>query len=515
MKKLNTFEEFAKANAKVAAAAVKEEQDAKRSNEAETFKSLLSEYGVAAIKELTEEQRTEFFEKLRGAKVNESIALIEEGTRYQFGKIDKKGNISSVYMHYDGYPENVLPILKKGYKGGKNVDVVIKGGDASGLEVDPKTISYYNDGGSPMTGSFTSDTDIEKYLRTASDEGGAEYVYLWDEANKQWLMADVYAGTGLEPAFESLTISVNEAIQVQYKRDAKKVLTQYNRIFNKILIDFGAMDKSSLLGCIKYLAYAALQDANFHREAEATRFIKGNIQALEIKMPGLGGHFVKIGSVTIKNILDKYYSDIANAAGWSGIGIVEGTALYLEELKEEVMGQAMIDEFNKSFEGEAVRRTSSKNNKVNEAEIKSDDEFKEYAFNVLKKAFGADFDEAKAGEVVNGILKKCDGDYGACVGMLTSSLGESVTNEAIDTKYWADYNTDTSGQGNKEFAEKSKDFEDTFSLAVAEWNDEADGAENRIIGSQVDKVKKIAQQFFKKEGYISVNIAQAMIAQES
>lgn len=60
--------------------------------------------------------------------------------------------------------------------------------------------------------------------------------------------------------------------------------------------------------------------------------------------------------------------------------------------------------------------------KVNEAEIKSDDEFKEYAMTVLKKAFGADFDEAKATEVADGILKKSDGDYGAAVGMLTSSL---------------------------------------------------------------------------------------------
>jgi len=68
---------------------------------------------------------------------------------------------------------------------------------------------------------------------------------------------------------------------------------------------------------------------------------------------------------------------------------------------------------------------------VNEAEIKSDDEFKEYAMSVLKKAFGTDFDEAKAGEVADGILKKCDGDYGACVGMLTGSLGESDTNEEI------------------------------------------------------------------------------------
>jgi len=61
---------------------------------------------------------------------------------------------------------------------------------------------------------------------------------------------------------------------------------------------------------------------------------------------------------------------------------------------------------------------------ITEAEIKSDEEFQEYAFTVLKKAFGDDFDEAKAQEVVDGILKKCDGDYGACVGMLTSSLGE-------------------------------------------------------------------------------------------
>lgn len=92
---------------------------------------------------------------------------------------------------------------------------------------------------------------------------------------------------------------------------------------------------------------------------------------------------------------------------------------------------------------------------------------------------------------------------------------ESFTNEAMDTEYWAGYNKDTSGQGNKDFEEKSKDFDDTFSLAVSDWNNEADGAENRIKGAQIDKVKKIAQEFFKKEGYITVNIAQAMIAQES
>ena len=61
--------------------------------------------------------------------------------------------------------------------------------------------------------------------------------------------------------------------------------------------------------------------------------------------------------------------------------------------------------------------------KVNEAEVKSDEEFKEYAFAVLGKAFGDKFDEEKAQEVVDGLLDKHGDDYGAAVGALTSSLG--------------------------------------------------------------------------------------------
>lgn len=497
MKKLSTFEEFAKNNAKVAAAAIQEEQDAKRSNEAETFKSLLSEYGVAAIKELTEEQRTEFFEKLRGADVNESVALIQEGTRSQFGKIDRKGNITSVYMHYDGYPENMLPLLKKGYKGGKNVDTVIKNGAARGLEANPKNMSFYNDGTESSTGSIAN---VKGYLQDVSNDGGAEYVYLWDEANKEWLMADIYGGMELVPAFESLSVSVNEAIQVSGKRDAKKVVTVYNNLFAKKLTDFGALDKEGQLGLIKYLFEYAMEDANFSREGFAiSKNIKGKIKPFEIKLPGLGNHFVKIGPKTIKEILDKYYSDIANAAGWSGIGIVEGTALYLEQLKEEAAGQSLLTAFNLMFEGvtgtgsvvneaslsgiefgndddihptkfKPLVQSLKKNNVkmevekeegdhgypevkltgkrkdiekvladiwgpdsiedyedyfesvVTEAEIKSDDEFKEYAYSVLKKAFGEEFDQSKADEVVNGILSKSDGDYGKAAGILQSSL---------------------------------------------------------------------------------------------
>ena len=155
-----------------------------------------------------------------------------------------------------------------------------------------------------------------------------------------------------EEEVEELT----EAIKVEGKRDAKKVLTVYNKIFNKVLVDLGAMPNDSILGCIKYLMSEAMIDANFHREAASvSKMIKGNIKPLEIKMPGLGGHFIKIGPTTIKSILDKYYSDVANAAGWSGMGIAEGTALYLEQIKQEAMGQAVINKFNSAFEGADVR----------------------------------------------------------------------------------------------------------------------------------------------------------------
>ena len=93
---------------------------------------------------------------------------------------------------------------------------------------------------------------------------------------------------------------------------------------------------------------------------------------------------------------------------------------------------------------------------------------------------------------------------------------ESFVNESIDVKYWADYN-DEAGRtfAAKEFAEKSKDFDETFEEAVDDWNNEAEDDENRIKGAQIKKIEKMAQEFFKKAGWISINVVQAMIMQES
>jgi len=144
--------------------------------------------------------------------LNESVVLnsleqiIEEGTRGFFGKIDKKGNILAVYTHYDSYPENMLPIIKKAYKKVEDVDAVIAKGDNSGLEADINKIKFYNDKRAALTGNAK---DTDKFLRNAAGEGGAEFVYLYDQRDGMWYMSDIYKTRELVPAFESV---VNEAI---------------------------------------------------------------------------------------------------------------------------------------------------------------------------------------------------------------------------------------------------------------------------------------------------------------
>jgi hypothetical protein len=92
---------------------------------------------------------------------------------------------------------------------------------------------------------------------------------------------------------------------------------------------------------------------------------------------------------------------------------------------------------------------------------------------------------------------------------------ESFISEAIDTEYWATYNTDTTINVNKKFAEKSKNFDKTFKEAVSNWNSEAEDEENKLPSGQEPMIKKLANEFFKKEGWISINVIQAMISQET
>jgi len=585
--KLQSFEDFAEANTIAKAAKLEEEQSAKRDASAAQFKSMLSEFGATSIKELKEEDRNKFFSALGASEVSESIAIIEEGTRSQIGLINKKGKIQSVYMHYDGYPDHMLPTIKKGYMNAGAVKNILKKGGASYLKPKFSEIEFYGD-------KSTLDGDVEKinkFIRDANYDGGAEFVYLFDERDGKWYMADVYAETGLQKAFESTII--NEAFKPSKgnARDAKKV----NKALEKFFMDHPALAAPGvILGVCKYMMAESLTDANFHSYRDpVSKVIKGKITTVMVELDSLGGMSVPVGKKSIINLLDDKGAFMANAAGWSGIGIVEGMALFLDGFGHSDTAQKIVDafeliwanesvmnegnaflaarakaieedaeefEFNgkkfpvikegveeahhdeeanedeieikvdgdyeieveKEEEEESEEETeeveeaevteakfvkdfdkgvldaeykadittyypsakffvgkmthffgelepnlyfkayyakyykedtgnkidgdfkittiySEKGSKyvnlyvesadtveapkVNEAEVKSDADFKEYAFTVLGKAFGDKFDEEKAQEVVDGLLSKHGDDYGAAVGALTASLG--------------------------------------------------------------------------------------------
>ena len=425
--KLQSFQDFSKSNLAVKAAKVEEEQSIARDTAANQFKSLLSEFGVTSVKELKEEDKTKFYEKLGASEISEAIAIIEEGTRSQIGIINKRGKISAVYMHYDGYPDHMLPTIKKGYKDGSGVNTLLKKGGASGLEADPSQIKFYGD-------KTTLDGDAKKindFLRDASEKGGAEFVYLFDQRDGSWYMADVYAETGLLPAFESLTVNeasvivdatdpesrnlkkllkkhkvelkvlreigdagghpeveltgkrkdieavladpkygwddgdgyiasfieeskINEAFKPSKgnARDAKKV----NKSIEKFFMEHPALAAPGIiLGVCKYIMAEALTDANFHSYRDpVSKVIKGKITTVMVELDSLGGMSVPVGKKTIINLLDDKGAFMANAAGWSGIGIVEGMALFLDGFGHSDTAQKIADTFDLIWANESI-----------------------------------------------------------------------------------------------------------------------------------------------------------------
>jgi len=582
--KLQSFEDYANASKIAATAKLEEEQKSAREEAAYEFKTLLAKFGVTSIKDLNEEDRNKFFRKLGASEISESAAIIEEGTRSQIGKIKKNGKISTVYMHYDGYPDHMLPTIKKGYKDGKAVDLLLKKGGGSGLEANVDDIKFYGDKAT-IDGNMK---DTEKFVKDAANNGGAEFIYLYSERDSKWYMVDIYDSYDLVPAFESMIINESFKPSKGNARDAKKVAKSLEQFF----MDHPALAAPGIiLGVCKYMLAESLTDANFHSYREpVSKVIKGKIATVMVELDNLGGMSIPVGKKTIINLLDDKGAFMANAAGWSGIGIVEGMALFLDGFGHSDTAQKIVDAFELIWANESVMNEgnaflaarakaieedaeefefngknfpvikeedqaedpgeevpggeesdeteeqfpddfdatdpaekgkmtnedevteakfvkdfdkgvldaeykadittyypsakffigkmthffgelepnlyfkayyakyykedtgnkidgefkitsiySEKGSKyvnlyvesadtveaptVNEAEVKSDEDFKEYAFAVLGKAFGDKFDEEKAQEVVDGLLSKHGEDYGAAVGALTASLG--------------------------------------------------------------------------------------------
>ena len=189
---------------------------------------------VDYLKEIGEDKAAnKLYKAISKYDLNESIAFattdlvtaIMEGTRGQFGKIYKSGEIASVYTHYDSYPEHMLPTIKKGYKKGTDVDAVLGKGDNSGLEVSPDKMKFYGDPRSlkPTMGNVKN---LKKYISDV-DGQGAEYIYLFDERDQKWYMIEVYGDRELVPAFESV---VTEAEVMIFNEIGAEIESLYSKL---------------------------------------------------------------------------------------------------------------------------------------------------------------------------------------------------------------------------------------------------------------------------------------------
>ena len=140
---------------------------------------------------------------------------------------------------------------------------------------------------------------------------------------------------------------------------------------------------------------------------------------------GWGAHAMSNGNFSIKDLRDLKISIEAWESGLFYSAQRAEIIAHIIKRAKVVGGEKLLSKIkapNEKYLDKEFKK-ALKESVVNEEDITSDDQFKEYATAILKKAFGADFDEAKATEVIDGLISKHDGDYGAMVGALQSSLG--------------------------------------------------------------------------------------------
>ena len=558
MSGLKSFEEYASFKAEEMKAQEEAHKQEVREETTRSFKELLAEYGVSKLSELDEETKTEFFSRLEESfGINQEELTINENYEVIFSDgVSQMKKFRSEAQALDFMKKTIasnkklrdIAVYKPGMHSTTQTELVVKfWGDGSYLDnvskKDPKLAakkleeSVVNEDVFGDLEAAISDMDFDAYQNLASEFGvdtedpNMMMDFIYNELDKKGaklliknINKGVYESSGL-----------NEAIVVTGKRDAKRVMTAYVKFFEK----YPALGQKAIgapakhhVGAVRELYAEAMIDANFSRELPATkRAIPGVVYPIDVKVAELNNALIRISAGKLMDICAANGSIISGAAKFSGLAIVEGTAMYLDSIGYTKEAEDLMARFNKAFnesaqtmeeritEGNAFgsarakaiaagksefevdgktyklkgvdaddkenaeeftseafigpfvfndrmsdekllgmyngaldgyanwqkgfeypksdykkayqeiekilkkRGVSVDESVVTEAEIKSDDEFKEYAFTVLQKAFGEDFDDAKAQEVVDGILSKSDGDYGAAVGMLTSSLG--------------------------------------------------------------------------------------------
>lgn len=549
MEKLHTFKSFSQVREEAAKMKQLKEVSNKQSQSIEKYNSLLKEFGIASPGELEEEKRNQFFSKL--VESVDSSFTINEGTRGQIGTLDKSGKITTTYVHY-GSVSMAGDFLRN--NGGKEAKELLKLGKA-GISFLGKKITAKNDFNNPdhdaacfygrdrgekgnaiMTGKVDN---LRKFVSDVKSEGGAEYLYLWDEATAKWLFMDTYEDEILQVFESNTTFDINEAISRSAisRMDGLVLIKEMKQLLDVagvIIQDFVEVEGFEFQDCIDFIAYKIGDEFEGVYEGKSIKASEGNAfgaavtkakedekdefefkgktfkvtEAEEIlearsinkiqnewtKVTGEMAELAKewkaaegdakielvaklkektatkkalekeldaavagkdkdlelaVESVNLSEGFEVHYSDGIRAS--KKFGNQKQAMDFAKDLIKNKKGLQFVDVFNAGSgfnstadteaivafwgDGSYTDNVAKKDSKLaakkieesvdmSEAEINSEEEFTEYATEVLKKAFGAEYDEAKAKETIDGILAKAEGDFGAAIGMLTSGLGQ-------------------------------------------------------------------------------------------
>ena len=113
-------------------------------------------------------------------------------TNSRIGVVNKNGTITSIYCHWDGYPEGVGATLKEHYTDIEKINKLLELGDISSLKKDignkqnfnnptPNTvIAYARDRNYTSTEAISS-KNVESFLKLCIKGGLIEYAYLFQD----------------------------------------------------------------------------------------------------------------------------------------------------------------------------------------------------------------------------------------------------------------------------------------------------------------------------------------------
>jgi len=476
--KINSFKSFAEIKAQGSALKLREENQTKRQELASNFTSILDEMGITSLAELDEETQKTFISKVLGKETTivKEAKNVEEGNA--FGDAVKKAKeAGEKEFEFEGETFKVEESVVTEAKFVKefNKEVLDAKTEAEILAIYPKA-QFFKGKHSHFFGELDENLFFKAYYTNGSEfkinsvysEKNKDYVHLYNESVvNEASMSDIDQMAQDSKDFKSF---VKEFTKTHHDLSTAGEPGQFMDWLQSIYDGAKENMEESVVTEGKDDYMARFGSANINLKKGYKHHTEDELNDLYDKL----GDLVK--TLNVKDVTLVFESELTEGAKEDALYRKQQLATLKNAKKDKSKKMTieldwMLDEeplsgkqfmsdmkkfsisvgeptkSNDAYSGSeyAVKFTGSRDSLkklidkyyggdsetyldeakkvlVNEAEINSDEEFKEYAFTVLKNAFESDFDEAKAEEIVSGILAEVDGDYGAAVGMLTSSL---------------------------------------------------------------------------------------------